>query len=128
MENVPDIEFIDSSFQSHEFSFIFCDMDVKCGILKMRDSYFMWIGDSKNPQLSDLSFGIKSQYDSQSIATKILGTASADITSQSMAMRLNQKLKKPIFISFNLSISNNRLLEEIEKRINEEIEMNPAMF
>lgn len=94
----------------------------------MKDSIFLWIGDQKAPLLSDLSYGIQSPYASYPITTKILGTASPDVTSLTMAERLSKKLKKPVYVSFNLPVTNKQLFEEIEIRLNEEIELNRDMF
>lgn len=94
----------------------------------MKDSIFLWIGDQKAPLLSDLSYGIQSPYASYPITTKILGSASPDVTSLTMAERLSKKLKKPVYVSFNLPVTNKQIIEEIEIRLNEEIEINREMF
>ncbi len=123
-----EIELVDSSFRLHQFTVTLFATNVNCQVLKMKDSLFVWIGDEENAVLSDLSFGIQSAYEPHPISTKILGTASTDTTSMSMAERLTKKLKKPVYVSFNVPLSNNNILEEFEKRLNEEIAMNPDVF
>ncbi|XKL61924.1 hypothetical protein PGB90_001757 [Kerria lacca] len=127
-KQATEIEYTESSFKLNEFSHTILDITVKFEVLKMKDSCFIWIGDNSNPLFSDLSFGIKSLYSPYPVATKILGTASTDTTSLTIAEKLCKKLKKPVYLSFNVPITSNYLLEEVEKRLNEEIEINCEIF
>lgn len=122
------LEYTDSSLRSHEFVLTILNVDIKYQLLKMKDSIFLWIGDQKTPLLSDLSYGIQPQYSSYPITTKILGTASPDLTSTMMAERLCKKLNKPVYVSFNLPVTSKQMIEEIEMRLNEEMQLNRDMF
>lgn len=84
----------------------------------MEDCLYLWIGDSTNRSMEDLSFALKSSFERQPIATKIMGSV-ADATSTNMAKRLSMKLGKPIYVSFNVT-ANNITLPGIERRIQEE--------
>lgn len=127
-DEVATIEYTDSSFQSHEFNHTILSTDVKFEILRMKDSTFLWIGSMLEPKLSDLSFAIKTADNPIPSATKILGTATTDTSSIGIAKRLSIKLKKPVYVSFNIISLNDKMLEEIEKRLVEEIEINPEKF
>lgn len=125
---IADIQYTDSSFICHQFNHSVFNSEMKFEILKMKDTTFIWIGDTASPKLSDLSLGIQNPNSPNPIATKIMGTASADTTSLGLAERLSKKLKKPVYVSFNVSVINNNVLENIERRLVEEIEINPEKF
>ncbi|XP_065213293.1 proteasome assembly chaperone 4-like [Planococcus citri] len=122
------IEYTESSFHCHEFNHTILSTEVKFEVLQMKDSTFVWIGNMLDPKFSDLSLAIKTPSNPIPIATKILGAATADTTSLGLAERLSKKLKKPVYISFNISIINNKMLEDIERRLVEEIEINAEKF
>lgn len=125
---IAEIEYTDSSFNVHEFTHTFLNHNLKFEILKMNNTTVIWVGDLRDPQLTDLSLAIKSSDSVIPLVTKIIGTASADITSNGLAQRLNKKLKKSVYVSFNVPILNNTLLEAVEGRLNEEIDLNSDMF
>lgn len=125
---IAEIEYVDTSFKAHEFMHSVFDVNIKFEIIKMKDSVFIYIGNVANPLLSDMSYGVQTRYESHPIATKILGTASSDTSSLMIAKRLTKRLKKPVYISFNLPVTHDKLLEEIETRLVEEIELNSDLF
>jgi proteasome assembly chaperone 4 len=125
---IAEIEYVDSSFKTHEFSFSFFTSDVKFEILKMKESTFIWIGDAHNCRIADLSFGIPTASNCHPVTTKILGIASSNTISEMMAERLTKKLKKPVYVSFNSEIQNMALLEKIQERLVEEIDLHSEFF
>lgn len=120
-EQEPQAELLQCGIKFHKFVARVGDVTVNCEIIKMEDSLYLWIGDSTNPTMDDLSFSFTSNFKTQPIATKIMG-AVADATSTNMARRLSIKLGKPVYVSFNVT-ADNMLLLGIEKRIQEEFKM-----
>lgn len=125
---IAEIRHTDSSFKCHEFTHFMFNFNVKFEIVKMKDSILIWIGDFEKPLLLDLSYGVQTKYEPLPTTTKILGTASSDTASMMIAKRLAKKLKKPVYISFNLPLTPNNLLKDIEIRLIEEIELHSDKF
>ena len=125
---IADIEYVDPSIETHEFGISFFTSDIKFEVLKMKGSTFIWIGEKKDSKFSDLSFGIPSTNCSESSTTRILGIASSNTTSEMMAQKLSKKLKKPVYVSFNSDVSNKFLLEKIQERLVEEIDLHSELF
>lgn len=112
------MELLPCNFKFHDFVAKVSDININCQIIKMEDCLYLWIGDSTNPSMEDLSFALTSSFERQPIATKIMGSV-ADATSINMAKRLSMKLGKPIYVSFNIT-PDNITLPGIERRIHEE--------
>ncbi|XP_071582685.1 proteasome assembly chaperone 4 [Temnothorax nylanderi] len=117
-EKRSDMELLPCSFKFHDFAAKVSDVNINCQIIKMEDCLYLWIGDSANRSMGDLSFALASNFEKQPIATKIMGSV-ADATSMNMAKRLSMKLGKPIYVSFNIT-ADNIVLPGIERRIQEE--------
>ncbi|XP_071638486.1 proteasome assembly chaperone 4 [Temnothorax longispinosus] len=117
-EKRSDVELLPCSFKFHDFTAKVSDVNINCQIIKMEDCLYLWIGDSANRIMGDLSVAFKSNFERQPIATKIMGSV-ADATSMNMAKRLSMKFKKPIYVSFNIT-ADNIVLPGIERRIQEE--------
>ncbi|XP_072760474.1 proteasome assembly chaperone 4 [Anoplolepis gracilipes] len=120
-EQESPVELLQCGIKFHQFVATVGDVTINCEIMKMEDSLYLWIGDSTNPTMEDLSFSFTSNLEAQPITTKIMG-AIADTTSANMARRLSIKLGKPIYVSFNVT-ANNMLLLGIEKRVQEEFKV-----
>ncbi|KAH0953035.1 hypothetical protein HN011_001034 [Eciton burchellii] len=105
----------------HNFSIKAGDTTISCEVIVLEDSLYIWIGDSANPNMDDLSFALMVKSDKQPVATKIMGSA-ADLTSTNMASRLSMKLGKPVYVSFNVKTTDNITLPTIEKGIHEEFQ------
>ncbi|EGI59807.1 Proteasome assembly chaperone 4 [Acromyrmex echinatior] len=117
-ERKSEVELLPSSFKFHNFVAKVGDTNINCQIIRMEDSLYLWIGDSVNGSMEDLSFALISSFEKQPIATKIMGSI-ANATSTNMAKRLSMKFGKAIYVSFNIT-PNNIILPGIEKRIQEE--------
>lgn len=113
-----EMELLPCSFKFHDFVAKVNDININCQIIKMEDCLYLWIGDSANRSMEDLSFALMSNFERQPIATKIIGSI-ADATSMNIAKRLSMKLGKPIYVSFNIA-ADNIILPGIERRIQEE--------
>ncbi|XP_012530801.1 proteasome assembly chaperone 4 isoform X2 [Monomorium pharaonis] len=117
-EQTSKVELLPCSFKFHNFVAKVSDININCHIIKMEDCLYLWIGDSANCSMEDLSFALTSNFERQPIATKIMGSV-ADATSTNMAKRLSMKFGKPIYVSFNIT-PDNIILPGIERRIQEE--------
>ncbi|XP_012061185.1 PREDICTED: proteasome assembly chaperone 4-like [Atta cephalotes] len=117
-EKKSEVELLPCNFKFHNFIVKIGDTNINCQIIRMEDSLYLWIGDSVNGSMEDLSFALTSSFEKQPIATKIMGSI-ANATSTNMAKRLSMKFGKAIYVSFNIT-PNNIILPGIEKRIQEE--------
>jgi len=107
------------SLKFHNFSIKVVDTTINCEVIVLEDSLYVWIGDSANRVMDDLSFALKVKSEKQPVATKIMGST-ADLTSANMASRLSMRLGKPVYVSFNVKTTDNIMLPTIEKGIHEE--------
>lgn len=117
-EYSSDLIYAPCSFKFHDFSAKISDVTIRCEIMKMENSLYLSIGDSE--KMEDLSVALTSDFNKETIATKIIGSHIND-TSTQMAKRLSMKLGKPVYVSFNVTV-NNLILPAIEKRIHQEFE------
>ncbi|KYM99049.1 Proteasome assembly chaperone 4 [Cyphomyrmex costatus] len=125
-ENRSGVELLPCSFRFHNFVVKVSDTNINCQIIRMKDSLYLWIGDSINGSMEDLSFALTSSFERQPIATKIIGSI-ADATSTNMAKRLSMKLGKAVYVSFNIT-PNNIILPGIERRIQEEFKAHTDLY
>ncbi|XP_075439839.1 proteasome assembly chaperone 4-like [Ascaphus truei] len=70
---------------------------------------------------------LTAQRDSVPLSTSIIGDPS-DTTSSSFAQRLAMKTKKQVFVSYNITSKDLKLLLLIEGRVKEEMETFPEKF
>ncbi|KAK0181246.1 hypothetical protein PV327_003545 [Microctonus hyperodae] len=124
--NNSNIELLSSNFKFHNFDVQVGEVKYFCEIIIMQNSFFLWIGDSNNGKMNDLSFGFKSNYENTPISTKLMGSMD-DTTSLNIAKRLTKKYEKPVYISFNAPV-NNSLLPKIEQGICEELKKHPEIL
>ena len=120
------IEYTTSSFQVHDFIETFCDTCIAFTVLKMKDSVFIWLGLKNEPTLTDMSLAIQTLYSALPSSIKILGKTS-DVTSTNIAIRLQRKLQKPVYVSCNVPLDR-FLLPAVEKRLAEELKNKPECF
>lgn len=113
------IEILPSSFKFHDFSTRVGEVRISCRIIKMEDSLYVWVGDSEDSKMNDLTVAMPSKYEKSPVATKIKGMTD-DSSSMSLAKRLAKKVGKPVFVSFNVAV-NNLTLPAIEKAIQDEL-------
>lgn len=124
--NGVEIKYVDSSIKLHTFSTTISQRSVKFELFKFKDSSFLWIGDKRDRSFSDLSFAIASKFSLDPTSTRIMGQPT-DLTSNNIAMKLSKKLKKPVYVSFNL-VDDRLTVPVVNKRISEEIQANPDYF
>ncbi|XP_046740326.1 proteasome assembly chaperone 4-like [Diprion similis] len=95
------------------------DIKISCQMIKMKDSYYIWVGDFGDGVMNDLSLALISNYQKVPISTKLLGSA-IDSTSNNIAGRLATKLGKPVYVSFNIK-TDKLSLPAIEKKLSHEM-------
>lgn len=114
------LEPAESSFSVHSFVDTVSDTSVTFQVLKMRDSLLIWIGLLEQSSFSDLSLAVNT------LSSKVFGHRD-DSASTSLANRLSRRLKKPVFVSYNVPASKIDL-PGIERRLLEEINSNSSAF
>ncbi|KAI9565866.1 hypothetical protein GHT06_009663 [Daphnia sinensis] len=111
----------------HQFSGKILDKNVCFQALKLTDQLVLWIGMESEPAFKDFALAMSTSYEKSPTTVKILGDASS-LTSSTLASRLSKRCKKPVFVSFNISESNQELFTKIEERLLEEILISPESF
>ncbi|XP_048404016.1 proteasome assembly chaperone 4 [Stegostoma tigrinum] len=109
----------------HNFSEKLSELTVHFHVLRMKDSFFLWVGSS--PILSNLAVAMCTKFDPMPVSTLMLGDSS-DTTPNSVAQRLAKKTGKQVFISYNLPSTNASLSLQVENRIKEEMKAHPDKF
>lgn len=117
------IKKVSSKWNSHHFSGNISDTLYSFRVLKMDKSVLIYIGQSDNEVLDELAVALPVQ---DNVSTTIIGI-NTGCASQELAQQFTKRLKKQVFISCNIPMSNiNRIL--IVKRIAEEITNVPEAF
>jgi proteasome assembly chaperone 4 len=115
---------MESNFKSHFFSTEICDAQYNFRILKMKDSIFIYIGQTDNEHFIDMAMAMKTPTDV--ISTTIMG-ASVGSGSQELAEKLSKRLNKQVFVS--CSAPDDRIVRpSIEKRLIDEIKQHMEVF
>lgn len=118
---------IQSDFDSHMFTGEIAGQTIVYRILKMKDSLLIYIGKKDEESLESLAFGFINQQNQQITSSTILGSSEND-NSKSLADKLSQRLKKPCFVSFNVTADFFTSRSLIEQRLLEEVNVNPDWF
>ena len=116
-----------SPINIHQFSGKVLDKNVCFQALKLTDQLLLWIGMESDPSFKDFALAMSTPYDKSPTTVKILGDPSS-FTSSTLASRLSKRCKKPVFVSFNISESNQELFAKIEERLVEEMMISPDCF
>ncbi|XP_076221067.1 proteasome assembly chaperone 4 [Nomia melanderi] len=114
------------SFKFHDFAVEIGNTTFTCHTIKMDDCLYLWVGDSHEKIMNDLSFAIISPSTNEPITTKIIGPISDDVSSN-LAKRLSKKLSKPVYVSFNAQVDN-MSLPLLEKKLKDELNAYPEVF
>ncbi|CAK9805648.1 Proteasome assembly chaperone 4 [Anthophora plagiata] len=121
-----EVEKRECSFKFHDFTAQIGDSSITCHTIKMENCLYIWIGDSKENAMNDLSFAIVSPYEKDPLTTKIMGSISNE-ASNSLAKRLSKRLSMAVYVSFNVQV-NNFSLPAIERRLRDEFNAYPEIF
>ncbi|XP_013409231.1 proteasome assembly chaperone 4 [Lingula anatina] len=115
----------ESLLSVYNFSGRLKETDVNFHVLKLHDSFMLWIG-TEPAKMDDLSMAMPTRFDSMPLGTQVLGE-STDLTSTSLAQKLAKKTGKQVFVSFNMA-ADSELVLRVEERVMEEMMMNPDKF
>lgn len=120
------VQYVPSTFKLHVFSMEFSEKKIIFQVIKMVDSFILFINYEDNLTLSDLSLGMFNNKCLTAIGTRIIGNF-IDESSNIMAIKFAKRLKKVVYISCNVTLDR-LLLPIIEKRICDELQINPDKF
>lgn len=124
--NTYNVEFVKSQFVIHKFTEEITEKKIIFQVIKMLDSLFIYINDKDQLQFYDLSLAMVNRYDSSAAGTTLLGNFSEDI-SKNIACRISKNVNKAVYLSCNVH-PDRLLIPLIEKRLYEEIKLNPDNF
>jgi len=112
-----------------QFSACLSDTTVHYCVLKLQDSFFLWIGSSANLGFSNLSMALQTRYPTLGnvTASRIMGDLT-DTTSSAIAARLSKRTGCQVFVSCNLPQADPMLLKLVEERLAEELKVNADAF
>lgn len=120
VQNIP------ANIGFHSFTSRVADRIVRFEVMKFKDSIYLWIGDGRCRNFGDLSLALLSRYSTEPTSTQIMGNQT-NLTSLNLANKLTKKLKKPMYVSYNLP--DDRLTTTVvNERISEEVKNNPQFF
>lgn len=122
-DSLAAIKKVPSKWDSHHFTGNISDTLYSFRVLKMNESVLIYIGQSDNEVLDELAVALPVH---DNVSTSIIGS-NTGCDSQELAQQFTKRLKKQVFISCNIPMSNiNRPL--IVKRMAEEIKNVPDAF
>ncbi|XP_063981690.1 uncharacterized protein LOC135164869 isoform X2 [Diachasmimorpha longicaudata] len=98
-----DVELLESSFTFHDYTEIVEQFAYTCQIMKMEDSFYVYIGQSENERMDGLIYAFLSAYDNLPVAVRLTGLAEQE-WSLSLASRLTALSGKHVYISCNLEV------------------------
>ncbi|XP_046362358.1 proteasome assembly chaperone 4-like [Haliotis rufescens] len=108
----------------HTFTASVTDTTVFYQVIKMSDSFHLWVG--AKPSLENMALAMNTRFESLPLATHLFGDSSNPIAA-SLAQRLAKKTGKQVFVSCNLAYDQ-LTMPVVEKRITEEMKKRPEMF
>lgn len=114
---------VDSKWSAHYFTSDIMDSVYTFRVLKMNQSLFVYIGQSGCEALDELAMAMPVN---DFVSTTIIGTQHGS-ESQELAQQLTRRLKKQVFVSYNLPMNTQTRLMLV-KRIAEEIKNVPDAF
>lgn len=116
MAEAPAPESCDPSVSMHNFSEKLLDKKVHFQILKLKDSFFLWIGLDRS--MKNLSVALPLQLtraESSSVAVSQLLGDTDDSSSNSLAARLSKRTNQQVFVSCNLPAAESMLIPLVEQ-------------
>ncbi|CAL8139754.1 unnamed protein product [Orchesella dallaii] len=112
-----------TTIKLHQFGTRVLDTTYWMQVTNFGNSIYLWIGD-RGGKMDDLAISSVTPYDKKGMptTTKIIGS-SGDNVSESFASKLTKRLKKPVYVSFNVDLGTmyTTILQDIEQRLYEEI-------
>uniref|UniRef100_UPI003AAB7ED8 proteasome assembly chaperone 4 n=1 Tax=Centroberyx gerrardi TaxID=166262 RepID=UPI003AAB7ED8 len=109
----------------HNFSEKILEQVIHFHVMKLNGGFFLWVGST--PVLSNLAVSMSSKYDSMPLSSLVMGDPS-NTAPNSLAQRLAKKMKKQVFVSYSLPMTDSNLSLLVENRIKKELELHPEHF
>ncbi|XP_015122850.1 proteasome assembly chaperone 4 [Diachasma alloeum] len=113
-----DVELLESNFMFYDFTADVGEVSYTCQIMKMEESFYVYVGKAGDESMNDLTYSFLSAYDNLPVATRLLGAVGNPLSAP-LASKLTKLSGKSVYVSFNLDI-HRRMMPCIEKRIAEE--------
>lgn len=114
---------VESKWSTHYFSADIMDSIYTFRVIKMNQSLFIYIGQNGCETLDELAMAMPV---GDFVGTTIIGTQHGS-ESQELAQQLTRRLKKQVFVSYNLPM-NTQIRLMLVKRMAEEIKNVPDAF
>ncbi|XP_064639815.1 proteasome assembly chaperone 4-like [Lineus longissimus] len=114
----------DSKNEHDTFSDSLLDLEVNFQVIKMEGSFFLWIG--KDPYFGNLAMALTTKFEKNPLGTHLHGDRNDDF-SITLAQKLAKKTGKQVFVSSCLP-HDRQLMPLVEKRVAEEMKVNPDKF
>lgn len=124
--SICEVELVESQFIVHKFAEEITERKIVFQVVKMIDSLLIYINDKDRLEFSDLSFAMGNRYEKSPTGTTLLGNFAED-TSKNIACKISKKTNKAVYLSCNVE-QNSLLIPLIEKRLYEEMKINPDKF
>lgn len=121
--DIAQITKVASKWAAHHFTAEICESIYTFRVLKMNQSLLIYIGQSGSEALDELAMAMPVN---DFPSTTIIGTQHGS-ESQELAQQLTRRLKKQVFVSYNLPM-NTQIRLMLVKRIAEEIKNVPDAF
>ena len=119
---VPPVKYVEPTIRLHTFHEKIMDTDVYFQVIKLQDSFHLWIGKSR--QFGDLSVAMTM---AGKPATSSVLIGHSDSYTVLIAQRLSRSTGKQVLVSGDLNFDSLDI-PLIEKRIAEEIKAHPEKF
>lgn len=123
IDSTSNIKKVPSKWSSHQFTADISDTQYIFRVLKMNQSLLIYIGQHGNENFDELAMAMPVL---DNVSTTIIGSNIGD-ESRELAQQFTKRLKKQVFISYNVS-SNQIIRPLIVKRISDEIKNVPNAF
>lgn len=101
-------------------------------VVRMTQAFFIWIGDDSK-ELNDLAVSmpplpVAGVTGGLGASSRLLGSNATEPLSESIAQKLAKKTGCQVFVSMNLKHADKNAEVELQKRILEELAVNPGAF
>lgn len=123
LNNMESVSYLPPSISVHTFSDKVMDTDIYFQVVKLTDSFYLWIGKSNN--FGDLSVAMATISKTISATNLCGGSESHSVV---LAERLCKKTGKQVFVGGDMQKFDQILYPLLEKRIIEEMQTNPEKF
>lgn len=123
MAGETELKFLTPTLNLHLFKDKIMDTEVYFQVLKLTDSFYLWVG--KSNSFGDLSVAM-AVIGKNTSSTNLIGNSESH--SMVLAERLCKKTGKQVFVGGDFKTFDQLLIPLLEKRIVEEMQTNPDKF